>query len=276
MAGKARHFYPGGNTSVGFYSFFDSVFQGVERKIIFKGGPGTGKSTCFKKIGEQLLRQGLDVEFLHCPSDNDSLDGIIVPALKTGLVDGTSPHTIDPVYPGVVDEIVNLGEFWDRKQLLKFKDEIISLTDQNSACYKEAYGRFALAKEMHSDLEQCYIEGMNFQLADYIAETVIGEIFASAAPTGGKGRERHMFMGAATPEGPRHFYDNLTEGLRTRYIVKGRPGTGKSTLMKKNCPCRAGKRIRCRAVSLCIRSRIRRYGADPQAFRGHPGWHRTP
>ena len=35
-----------------------------------------------------------------------------------------------------------------------------------------------------------------------------------------------------TPSGSVHFIDNLTEGLQTRYFVKGRPGTGKSTLLK--------------------------------------------
>lgn len=40
-------------------------------------------------------------------------------------------------------------------------------------------------------------------------------------------------MGTATPLGPFDFVENITEGLSERYFLKGRAGTGKSTLLKK-------------------------------------------
>ena len=41
------------------------------------------------------------------------------------------------------------------------------------------------------------------------------------------------FFGASTPDGSVNYIDNLTEDIKTRYFIKGRPGTGKSTFMKK-------------------------------------------
>ena len=51
---------------------------------------------------------------MRCSSDNNSLDGIVIPKLKIAILDGTA-HVVDPVFPGVVDEIINLGQFWDEK-----------------------------------------------------------------------------------------------------------------------------------------------------------------
>ena len=47
--------------------------------------------------------------------------------------------------------------------------------------------------------------------------------------------DKHMFLGANTPDGFVHYFDKLTEmyNLKKLYILKGTPGCGKSTLMKK-------------------------------------------
>ncbi|MDH7479052.1 MAG: hypothetical protein QHH02_03495, partial [Syntrophomonadaceae bacterium] len=111
--GRIKNLYPGGNTALGFYSLFESALEGMRRIIIIKGGPGTGKSTLIRSIGMAMVDRGYNVEFLHCASDNQSLDGVIIPAGKVAVVDGTAPHVLDPRYPGAVDEIVNLGDHWN-------------------------------------------------------------------------------------------------------------------------------------------------------------------
>jgi len=92
MAGRVINYYAGGNTALGFYSFYESNLKGLDRLFILKGGPGTGKSTLMKKIGQKWKDKGYDIELLHCSSDNNSIDGVIIPKLKVGVVDGTAPH----------------------------------------------------------------------------------------------------------------------------------------------------------------------------------------
>ncbi|WP_430871687.1 hypothetical protein, partial [Escherichia coli] len=112
MSGKILNFFAGGNTARGFYSLYDSSLQGLSRLFILKGGPGTGKSSLMKKIGNEWREKGYDVQFLHCSSDNKSIDGVLIPKLNAGIVDGTAPHVIEPKAPGAVEEYVNLGEAW--------------------------------------------------------------------------------------------------------------------------------------------------------------------
>lgn len=64
---------------------------------------------------------GYNLEYMHCSSDSESLDGIVIPAKKVALLDGTAPHVVDPKNPGAVDEIINLGDFWDEEGIRKIR-----------------------------------------------------------------------------------------------------------------------------------------------------------
>ncbi|GAB7389307.1 PRK06851 family protein [Bacillaceae bacterium] len=231
--GRIEHYYAGGNTCLGFYSLFDEALQGLERLYILKGGPGTGKSSFIQTIGSALAQKGFDIQWIHCPSDNDSLDGLIVPALKLGLVDGTAPHIIEPKYPGAVEELIDLGNFWHKRKLRERKGEIVALAEAMSRRFRAAHERFAEAKAIHDEWEKHYLEAMDFAKADRVAEDLIGRIFRGEIPKEEHPVKRRLFFGAATPEGPVNFYENLTEDVAKRYIVKGRPGSGKSTMLKK-------------------------------------------
>ncbi len=93
MSGKIKKVFPGGNTSQGFYSYYNYVIEDDANRIfVLKGGPGVGKSSMMKKIAEDMLAKGYDVEYHYCSSDNDSLDGIVVSKLRVAMIDGTAPH----------------------------------------------------------------------------------------------------------------------------------------------------------------------------------------
>jgi len=88
--------FPGGNTSQGFYSFYNYILGPEGKKMfILKGGPGVGKSTFIKQVAKVMLDKGYDLEFHYCSSDNDALDGVVIPKLKIAVIDGTAPHAAD-------------------------------------------------------------------------------------------------------------------------------------------------------------------------------------
>ena len=232
VTGKALHYFAGGNTARGFFSLYDSNFAGLEKVFILKGGPGTGKSTLMKKIAMDWQEKGFDVEYIHCSSDPDSVDGIVFPTLKIGIVDGTEPHVVEPKAPGAIEEYVNLGDAWNSQKLSTDKVEIIRLMDERKEAYNKAYEAYAEALAVHDEWEEVYIANMDFEklnaLTEKLKSTFFGEIFLNK-----KADVRHRFLGAATPIGAVDHVPNLTEGIRKRYFLKGRPGSGKSTLLKK-------------------------------------------
>lgn len=93
MVGKIKRVFPGGNTSEGFYSYYNYIIEeDANRIFVVKGGPGTGKSSMMKKVAKEMLDRGYDVEYHHCSSDNNSIDGIVIPQLRVAMIDGTAPH----------------------------------------------------------------------------------------------------------------------------------------------------------------------------------------
>lgn len=228
-----KNFYAGGNTYLGFYSLYDEVLKGLERLYIFKGGPGTGKSSFMRHIGMTMFEKGYVTSFLHCSSDNNSLDGVIIPELKLGFVDGTAPHIIDPKYPGAVDEVINLGDFWDVEKIRYNRKEIVKTSNDISKNFESAYAQFAEAKVIHDEWEDIYLDAMDFEKANQVTDELIGKIFSGDINKDENPTSKRQFFGAATPKGAVDFYNNITEDIEKRYIVKGRPGSGKSTMMKK-------------------------------------------
>jgi Cdc6-like AAA superfamily ATPase len=232
VAGKVLNYYAGGNTARGFHNLFESNLQNLNRLFILKGGPGTGKSSLMKKVGEEWLQKGYGIEYIHCSSDNDSIDGVIIPALKAGIVDGTAPHVIEPKVPGAVENYINLGEAWDANVLAGQKAEIKELTNNISKAFASAYAVFNEALKVHDEWEKIYIDNMDFEKANKLTNTLLEDFFGNIV-LNKKSVVKHRFLGAATPKGAVNFVQNLTEDVPKRYFIKGRPGSGKSTLLKK-------------------------------------------
>jgi len=118
MINKVRKLFPGANTADGPYNFFNYIIpSNVNRIFCLKGGPGVGKSSMMKKIAKYFEEEGYELELHYCPSDPSSLDGLVIKELGIVLLDGTAPHIVDPKDPGAIDEIINLGEYWNLKEL---------------------------------------------------------------------------------------------------------------------------------------------------------------
>ncbi|NLX01230.1 MAG: hypothetical protein GXY40_01690 [Syntrophomonadaceae bacterium] len=222
---KIRNLYPGGNTCYGFYSFYDyMVSPEVERKIILKGGPGVGKSSFMKKMAQDFLSQGYDIEYHWCSSDNESLDGIVIGKQQVCILDGTAPHMVDPRYPGAVDEIINLGNYWQQELLHQNRSEIIALTSKVSICFQRAYMRLRESQMAVAEWESYYQEARNDEAVNRNIMALTGDFLSGLVSD--RQRIRHMFPGAITPGGLVSKIDSLIEGNYSLFAIQGNPGSG--------------------------------------------------
>ena len=144
-----RTYFLGANSAQGFYSCYDSFCPPEDGNFLWviKGGPGCGKSSFMRKLGQNAEGKGYCVEYVVCSGDPDSLDGIYIPDLKLGYVDGTAPHVQEPAYPAVRGAYLNLGEFYDTDALAEKADAIIAVQKQYRGYYREAYRLLAEESE---------------------------------------------------------------------------------------------------------------------------------
>ena len=138
---QAIHYFPGGNTAEGFCSHFGDILPApMQRRMFYlKGGPGVGKSTLMRRVGEAAEKAGLEVEYFHCSSDPDSLDAVCLPQKGAALMDGTAPHVYDPVAPGARDTLVSLGDFLDEAALRSHIEDILNLQKAISGRFRRCY-----------------------------------------------------------------------------------------------------------------------------------------
>lgn len=231
MDGTILNFYAGGNTARGFTNLYDSSLQGLTRLFVLDGKPGSGVTQVIQEIGDHLSQQGHAIWKLHCASDNDALDGVIIPSLRIGVVNGTAPRVIEPGLSAEVTVHVDFANVIDSLLLAQNNLEIDRLDEKIINEHELAYSGFAEALRIHDAWEAIYIAKMNFRAANELTEEYI-ELLYGDQQLEKVSRVDHRFLGAATPKGAVDCVPNLTSGLK-RYLVKGRAGSGKSTFLKK-------------------------------------------
>ena len=217
-----KKFFAAANTENGFFSLFDEIFapEKFRRVYILKGGPGTGKSTLMRKIADTAQMKGYDVEYICCSSDPDSLDGIIISELSVAILDGTAPHMTDPVYPGAVERIVDLGVAFDFGRLEEKRDELIPLIRTKKESYRMGYRFLSVAGRIEREYDEL-LSGA------YLAEKADAAVKRLIAPLRGHGirKEEKRYISAICGKGFCRL-DTLSECARKIYAVTDKNGTG--------------------------------------------------
>lgn len=223
--GKIRYVLASGNTSAGYQSFLPAIIDSLARVYILKGAPGSGRSTFIRQAGLALCERGFDVEFYVCPLNASSLEGVVFPQLATGIVNGSLPCPVEPRYPGVTGDIINLGEHWDREKIVTNQEEIQQLVNEMEKDTGRAYSLLREAELAKEKLKGNWLPDLDLERLDALVQKLAKEILD------GQPGERHFFGSTVSSQGLVSFIDELSEHCRKRYILKGPPGSGKSTVL---------------------------------------------
>lgn len=219
------------NSCEGFVSEFARCYNPNDswRAYIIKGGPGTGKSSFMKYVAAKAEEKGLKCIYCPCSSDPDSLDAVIMPDKKTVILDGTAPHTLDPKYPAVCEEILNFGEFWCSEKL-KDKTEIIEITNQNKALhitaarYLQAVGQLML--DNYKTALSCTQKAKAISFAENLCKRYIPK-------TAGTSYEWVRYIGGIGPKGIVSFPETVENTCNELVIIKDCYGAASSIIMEE-------------------------------------------
>jgi len=173
-------YFAAANSCDGFYSRFPALFDphaGRWQKIyIIKGGPGTGKSSFMKRAAEHAEQKGYLVERYYCSADPHSLDGIRIPARGIAMLDGTAPHTVDSAYPGAVEEIINMGMFFDARALRNQSEEIRALCTEHAGFHAKAKRYLHAAGAVRENLQSLLSDAFLTEKAAGAAARIVKKI----------------------------------------------------------------------------------------------------
>ncbi len=224
-----KHYFAGNNTSVGFYNYFDNIIspEQAERIYILKGGPGVGKSSFMKKFANFFSELETHIEYIHCSTDYNSLDGIFVPEYKWLMVDGTSPHVLEPKFPGLIDEILDFAKYLNIELLEEYASEIKKINKEKSRFYKSGYRYLEMVAIILNETNQIYDDlsddnKKNLEIKKLISD--LNKIMIKKKETKNlegheKGKLRRLFLEAYTASGYISYIYNLCKGKKVWEII---------------------------------------------------------
>lgn len=220
-------YFLGANSAEGFYSHFGDSYSADWTAYIIKGGAGTGKSTLMRRFAEKAKANGVIAELCPCSSDPDSLDAVILPSKKTIILDGTAPHTVEPKYPGLCEQIINTGDYWDSAKLKECSAEILNIMKENKAYHKKASAYITACGQLKkfnfthalnlTDINACFNFGAN------LAKRHIKK-------NGQKAHEWVRFLSGITPKGY-IFLSNTLTNFSTKIVLKDEYGAAASIIL---------------------------------------------
>ncbi len=224
-------FFLGANSPGGFVSNFGDSFLADRgwHTYIIKGGAGTGKSTLMKRVADYFITKGLRCHLCPCSSDPNSLDGVIFPDIKVVLLDGTAPHVVEPIYPGACEEIINLGECWDARQLIDSREQIIRITKENKEYHKKAGSYLAAAGCVLSDSYEVATLSLQTEKAIQFAKKLSKNHLKK---TRAKGIEWVRYLGGVTPKGLIFYGSTLEKMLDTKIVLSDEFGAASSVILQ--------------------------------------------
>jgi hypothetical protein len=175
----------------------------------------------------------VDVDFLHCTSDSSSLDGVLIGGQKVFIVDGTAPHVIDPIYPGALDSIVNLSDFWNEEGLRNHKKEIIEIKEEIAGIFKLTYNYLKAVEVDYDNLLN--IQGRSFSESVYnhISGKIISAEFNNRGKSITKGKVRSFFASAITPQGNVNYIQDVIKYCNKIYIINTPVGIGSEMILSQ-------------------------------------------
>lgn len=202
------HYFLTTNGSQGHYSYLEHELADCSRVIRFAGYPRKTAAALLREAYAVAKQNRMNMHILHNCLDN-STEGIIFPDLRAA--------------------VINLPVYESRFDLASLFH--ISAVDLYKKHMNQAFEHFTEAKKIHDRWEQIYIGATHYPALEELSEKLITELLADAKAEH-PGTFSDRFFGAATINGSQDYIEALSENTR-RFFIKGRPGTGKSTFLKK-------------------------------------------
>lgn len=221
-----ENYYVISHNSLGKTNLIKSNVYSLENLILIKSNSYKLSEILFNKIYTYLNSLNHNIEIIHNSLNINSIDGIIDVTTNIGIInEELYSEDLNINFTINLNEIIENPKYSCDENIENHK-KIVKLN------YLNVYECMENAKRIHDEWEKVYISNINFDTANEITDDVTKKILQDVK-LDKKSMIRERFFGTISPNGATNYVEDIIDDLNYRYFIKGRPGTGKSTLMKK-------------------------------------------
>ena len=231
ISATTTHFFGQALTGQGIKNVYQDVMNEADAVYFLKGAHGFKVSDLLQKLGTFYSEKGLDIEYFLDPLFENTIEAIFIKGPHQVLIIQATNLAIQPVALGERDQVISLYDCVDEEQLT-LDGELFSLNISKRTYFNQCFEALSKAISIHDDWEvetrkNMTWSGLNQQFTE-LSRHLFGDtkLNKSAELT-------HRLLGTLTPQGPRDTVQSITQNLEKRLFIKGYPGTGKSSMMKK-------------------------------------------
>lgn len=212
-----KKYFVTAHTARGFVTCLQSNLQGIQHIYVIKAKPNV-LTAVFTQLINRISDQ--EIEVITNIDDPTNFDGIIIREKSLAIFRKQS----------LKEPLQNANVITISKESVA-EDE--SLVREKQAIYEQAYHHFRNGLSLHEQLEKIYIAALDVTKANELAASLIAEIFADIPQSNlANTYVYERFFATNTPDGIVNFLEMNVNRVRKRYFLKGRAGTGKSSLIR--------------------------------------------
>lgn len=213
---SVKSYYVWGHTAHGLKSFSKSNLADIENIYVLNHPSETIKTAVIEGLVNKF-KDTCEMELIKSINGDEFLDGVVIRDKSLAVVSQSAKFDHVSVVELKKNESIEVDELLGKKN--RYLDA--------------AYTSFETGLKIHDDLEEIYINEMDFTKADQLAADFVYKLVSPPSDSEEEGAIYHRFFGTNTKDGVVNVVPELIESVSKAYFIKGRAGTGKSTFMKK-------------------------------------------
>lgn len=232
LKGTVTRFYGHAMTGQGMKHVYKELMNTEANTVyLLKGAHGFKVSELFSQLANHYSNQGVDIEIFLDPIFDNTIEALFIKEPHNTLFLQATNPSVEPML-GKRDKVITLHDCIDVQKLLYHGEKLAQLHETKANHYQNCFASLSKAIQIHDDWEVETRRYMNWNGLDNQFNELINGLFGEMK-LNKIAKQTHRLLGTLTPAGARDTVQSITQNLERRLFIKGYPGTGKSSMMKK-------------------------------------------
>jgi len=227
---NSTQFFGQALTGQGMKHVYSEIMKEAKTVYLLKGAHGFKVSDSLSSLGNFYGSKGLEIEYFRDPFFENTIQGLFVKEPHNIFFLEATNIPLDSV--GLHVNVISLEDCIDKQKLIELQQDFLDLSVKKDAYYEKCFHKLSNALKIHDDWEVETRRYMDWKGLDGKTEELMARVFGDQKLEK-SGAKTHRLLGTLTPAGARDTVQSITQNLEKRLFIKGYPGTGKSSMMKK-------------------------------------------